>query len=103
PTRRTSLLERQPLRAKKAHTYEAEFDRLTRTGRRFKPKDIDWDGHRFRMSEYVLLNDSVAVPIDVRRFKPKDIDWDGYRVVQENIFTHPKSVWSEHRAVLKQD
>ncbi|MDU6378045.1 MAG: hypothetical protein E6575_28825, partial [Bradyrhizobium sp.] len=70
PTRRTSLLERQPLRAKKAHTYEAEFDRLTRTG---------------------------------RRFKPKDIDWDGYRVVQENIFTHPKSVWSEHRAVLKQD
>jgi hypothetical protein len=70
PVRRTLLLERQPLRAKKAHTYEAEFDRLTRSG---------------------------------RRFKPKDIDWDGYRVVQENIFTHPKTVWSEHRAVLKQD
>lgn len=70
PARRKRLLEPQPLRPKKAYAYELEFDRLTKTG---------------------------------RRFKPKEIDWDGYRVVQENLFVHPKAVWSEHRAVLKQD
>lgn len=37
------------------------------------------------------------------RFKPLDIDWDGYRIVQADIFEHPKKVWAEHRAVLKQD
>lgn len=70
PARRTSLLESQPLRARKAHSYGPEFDRLTKTS---------------------------------RRFKPKEVDWDGYRVVQENLFVHPKAVWSEHRSVLKQD
>lgn len=70
PLRRHLLLEPQPLRPKKAYTYDAGFDRLTRTG---------------------------------RRFKPKEVDWDGYRVVQENLFVHPKAVWSEHRSVLKQD
>jgi tRNA A-37 threonylcarbamoyl transferase component Bud32 len=38
-----------------------------------------------------------------RRFKPLETDWDGYRVVAENIFNHPKGIWSEHRAILKQD
>jgi hypothetical protein len=70
PVRRRSLLEPQPLRPRKAYTFEPEFDRLTKTS---------------------------------RRFKPKEIDWDGYRVVQENLFIHPRGIWSEHRSVLKQD
>jgi serine/threonine protein kinase len=38
-----------------------------------------------------------------RRFKPLETDWDGYKVVSENIFNHPKGIWSEHRAILKED
>ena len=70
PVRRKSLLQPQPMQLKRAYAFEAEFDKLTRTS---------------------------------RRFKPKEVDWDGYRVVQENLFVHPKEIWSEHRSVLKQD
>jgi hypothetical protein len=36
----------QPLRLKKPYAFTAEFDRLTESGRRFKPKEVDRDGYR---------------------------------------------------------
>lgn len=38
-----------------------------------------------------------------RMFGPSERKWDGYRVVEEDVVSHPRGIWREHRAELVRD
>ncbi|WFU60101.1 AAA domain-containing protein [Bradyrhizobium pachyrhizi] len=46
PSSRSQLLEPRPTRRRQAYTFERELSKLFGSGRRFKPKEMIWDGYR---------------------------------------------------------
>jgi len=38
---------------------------------------------------------------NTKLFQPLEQDWAGYRIVEEEVFSHPRGVWQDHRAERK--
>lgn len=49
-----------------------------------------------KLWEYAAQFDEVFG--DRASFRAQEAEFDGFRVTEENVFVHPKGVWSEHRA-----
>ena len=52
---------------------------------------------------YQFVSDFDQVLGNTKIFQPLEADWAGYRIIEQEVFTHPRGVWQDHRAERKDE
>lgn len=50
---------------------------------------------------YQFVSDFDQVLGNTKIFQPLEADWAGYRIIEQDVFSHPRGIWQDHRAERK--